>query len=318
MANLDALKEFANSNAGQSILTGLFGMLASKGQSNQANATAAANQQMSREQMQMLLQQSIMGDKQTRDLSLADQAPVGWEQQYTQKQLVNNLMLQKLLQPKQLWHPNEKVMERINAMPKAPQLTIPDEWQQVNPFGTQMTMEALAGRQGVLDLLSGGRGPGIDFTNMGINPEQAAALNQRTGGYRQYAGQQYNTSVNNAQQAMGGDQLSQSSGGGGSRLSSALSGAGTGATLGSLIPIPGVGPLAGGIIGGIGGLLFGGGKKPAVSQPATGGMRTQPMPMPVNPYTQGPWAQPMGQQPQPELVNNAITRPRRNTRQLGF
>ncbi len=317
MADLSALKEFANSNAGQSVLTGLFGMLASKGQANQANANAAANQQLSREQMQMLLQQSIMGDKQARDMALADQAPVGWEQQYTQKQLVNNLMLQKLLQPKQLWHPNEKVMERLNAMPKAPQLTIPDEWQQVNPFGTQMTMEALAGRQGVLDLLSGGRGPGIDFANMGIGPEQAAALNQRTGGYRQYAGQQYNTTLNNAQQAMGGDQLPQASGGGGSRLGGALSGVGTGATLGSIIP--GVGTLAGGIIGGIGGLLFGGGgdKRP-VATPPSGGMRTQPVPMPVNPYTQGPWAQPMQPQPQPELLNSAIAQPRRSNRQLGF
>jgi hypothetical protein len=70
--------------------------------------------------------------------------------------------------------------------------TIPEEWAKLNPFGTDQTMQALAQRQGGLDMLSQGRGPGMDFAAMGYDPEKAGVLNQQTSDYRNFQASQPN------------------------------------------------------------------------------------------------------------------------------
>jgi hypothetical protein len=49
----------------------------------------------------------------------------------------------------------------------------------VNPFGVQQTMASLLGRQGVLNQLSNGTGPQIDFNDYNLPPPQAQSFNQR-------------------------------------------------------------------------------------------------------------------------------------------
>lgn len=174
-----------------------------------------------------------------------------------------------------------RLQEKYAAVRPEP-LTIPDEWQQMNPFGVDQTMNSIAQRQGVLDLLSQGRGPGFNFGNTGYDPQKAQALQQSTDAYRQYANTPAarNPLMGAVDMPNQKQQMQGNTGGGGSGLgrlaSGALGGAGTGMMFG---------PIGAGIGAGIGGLmsLFGGGK-PKDTGPRTLYQGNQQAP--TNPYYQ--------------------------------
>jgi hypothetical protein len=180
-----AILDFLKSPGGSSLVgAGLKG-IAGMGQ-------ARADERMFNQQAGMNMQQAVLGDLFNRDAMLAQQAPTGWGQNYQQQTLMKDLMLQKLMNGGGGLTPtNSAVAAKLQGISTPSKLTIPDEWKQVNPFGVDQTMQSLAQRQGVLDLLSGGRGPGMDFNAMGYDPTKAGVLNQQTNDYRKFAGDDY-------------------------------------------------------------------------------------------------------------------------------
>jgi hypothetical protein len=257
-SSLDKLLQFAQSNGGSSLISGVlngFGNLAQNTQ-NQQNFQQQLSQNSALAQAQMAMQAN-QGNQQndlTRQLALAQQAPTGWDQQYEQQQLLRNLMLQKLTNPSGGYIP-QAIADRLGTAGKQFTPTIPDEWKNANVFGLDATQQSLAQRQGVLDLLSQGKAPGIDFMHNGYqnsNPDRAQALQDQTNQYRQYVGNDANTNLQNLQEAINlsrNANTGKGGGGGGSSLGAhvggAASGAMTGATIGSVVPGIGTGIGAG-------------------------------------------------------------------------
>lgn len=277
-------QEFLQSDGGGALLSGLLSGLGNYGQ-------ARAQEKMSREQIaaEQAMQQQRLGvdDMWRRDQAMLGAAPTGWAQNYQQQTLMKDLMLQKLMNGGGMTPTNEAVAAKLQATaPK--QLQISPEWAGMNPFGVDQTMNSIQQRQGVLDMLSQGRGPQFDFMNSGyqnLNPERANQLQQQSRQYGQFAAQQ-----NPLQSALSmPNQPTQQSQPGGSRLGNAAKGAMTGASVGSVVP--GIGTAIGAGIGGLIGLFRGGnggGTPPTSGKFGALGGAQQPIQSPAsrlqNPY----------------------------------
>ncbi len=137
----------------------------------------------SKEQAKMDAAMAQMQDSLSRDQSLAVAAPTGWAQNYQQGTLLKQLMMQKLMGPSNFTPSNPDLASRLGNIQRP---SMPADWQQVDPFSVQQTMASLANRQGVLDKLSNGAGPAIQFSQFGQpNPQ----LQQQTDQYRGFVNQ---------------------------------------------------------------------------------------------------------------------------------
>ena len=291
---MDRSLDFLKSPGGSSIISAILGGVGAIGQGRREERMNEQQLAMMQQQMAQSGAGQLMNDSLTRDMGLEQAAPLGWSQGYQQQQLLRNMLMQKLQGGPSIQPTNPDVLARLEQSGWKPfKPTIPEDWQNVNPFGAGQTMEALANRQGVLDKLSGGRAPALDFAQLGLNPEMAQRLNQTTGNYRQFAADDYNSNANRLMEAINlnrqGTNQAQPGGGGGigSRLGGAASGALMGAKLGSFVP--GIGNAIGAGIGGLIGLFKGGGgskPQPQITQ------QMSPYSAPRNPYT--PTPQPMG------------------------
>lgn len=293
----NGILDFIKSPGGSSLLSGILGGIGAMGQGKREERMSREQQAMQQAIMQQQLglqgAQGLMNDSLTRDLSLEQAAPLGWSQGYEQQQLLRNMLLQKLMNGPSVQPTNPEVMERLKASGWQPfKPTIPEEWTNVNPFGVDQTMGALANRQGILDKLSGGRAPGLDFAHMGLPEEMANRYGQQTSDYRKFAADDYNSNAARVMEAINlnrqgtNQRPPQSSGGSrlGGAAGGALSGAGVGMTFG--------GPIGAGIGAGIGGLLglFKGGAKKEAPLPQTPAM--SPYSAPTNPYISRPHVMP--------------------------
>lgn len=268
---LDKLGQFAGSPGGSSLINAALGGIAGMGQNaredRMLNESRAFNNQQLMAQLGLRQQQSILDDTFNRDALLTQAAPTGWDQNYQQQTLLKNMMMQKLMAGSSLTPTNEAVAAKLASLGGGFKPTIPEEWQSVNPFGVQQTMQSLAQRQGILDLLSGGRAPGLDFTQKGLQGDMGQRLNQQTGAYRQFAAndmQQRNAGGGQGFLPTGGGLTAGMNMGGPTGKQSALgnltSGALGGAQLGSMFgPIgTGIGAGIGAAVGGLKSLFSGG------------------------------------------------------------
>ncbi len=237
---------FLQSNGGSSLVGGVLGGLGNFGAQRSNERMSEQQLALQREMMNAQNQRAGMDDRFNRDLAFTQAAPTGWEQGYQQQQLLKNMALQRLMNGSSLMPTNPAVQAKLGANGQPFKPSIPEEWQTVNPFGVNQTMSALGTRQGALDQLSQGRGPGLDFSQFGIDPARAQQLNQQTGDYRRYQSSMPSPSGNPLQEAINmnrpGVQPQRPSVMGG-----AMSGAMTGASMGSVIP--GLGTAVGGGIG---------------------------------------------------------------------
>ena len=284
--NMGSILDFLKSPGGSSIVSAAMGGIGAIGagqrQERLSQEQNALQQAIMQQQMAQQGAQGLKNDSLTRDMALESAAPLGWGQGYQQQQLLRNMVLQKMMNGPGVMPTNPDVIDRLNQSGWKPfKPTIPEEWQNVNAFGVNQTMEALANRQGILDKLSGGRAPGLNFQGMGLPGDLGDQLQQRTGDYRQYAADDYNSNAARLMEAINlnrqgtNQQPQKGSGGGvGSRLASAGLGAASGAKIGSMI-MPGVGTAIGAIGGGLLGLFKGGGSKQPAPPPAP----------PMNPYS---------------------------------
>ncbi len=156
-----------NSLGGQLISGGLQGL----GQYGQQKS----NEKMNERALQNNLHQAVIGDQFNRDLAGAQMAPTGWAQNYSQQTMLKNLMLQKLMNGTSMMPTNPEIMA---LMPPAFKPTIPEEWAKTNPFGVDMTAQSIQQRQGNLDLLTGGRGPGLNIGAYGGNQNMQNQMDQ--------------------------------------------------------------------------------------------------------------------------------------------
>jgi hypothetical protein len=151
--------------------------------------------------------------------------------------------------------------ELASRFANRPVMQVSEEWLKMDPFGVGQTMSGIAQRQGGLDMLSQGRGPGIQFQQLGGNTPMMGQLQSQADKYRQFLSNDQERLMEAV--GMSRNPAAQQSQGGGvkSRLGGAASGAMTGASIGSIIP--GIGTGIGAAIGGLFGLFGGGKKKPA-------------------------------------------------------
>jgi hypothetical protein len=168
-------------------------MLASKGQSDDAEKLAA--QEFQRQQLLQggnnigTLQQSIMGDTLARDKMYMDEAKTGWQQDYLQKQMMKDFILQRLMSPSSAIQPtNKDVIASLAASGYKPFTpTLGNGWDQgASPFGREMSQNSLGQRADTLSMLSQGRGPQTDWTKMLGDSPQAQAMNTQNANYANY------------------------------------------------------------------------------------------------------------------------------------
>lgn len=246
--------KFIQSDGGSSILSAVLGGLGNMGQ--QQSQERMSKEQLAAQQA-MMQQQMGVDDRWRRDQAMVNAAPTGWGQNYQQETLMKNLMLQRLMEGGGFTHPNAAVAAKLQ---KPSPLVIPDEWKSTNPFGVDQTMQSIAQRQGVLDMLSQGQGPGFNFGATGYDPAKAAQLDSQTKAFRNFqsANNPLQSAVNMGRNGQMPQQPAQA---GGSRFGGAAKGAMTGAGIGSMVP--GIGTAIGAGIGGLIGLFKGGGKPKA-------------------------------------------------------
>lgn len=146
---------------------------------------AGAGQELSEAQLAQQALLGILGQQQQANMGLVGAAPTGWAQQYQQQNLLQQMLLNNITgQPSLLTPSNPQLASQL---PQQAQFSIPEEWAALNPYGVDQTMASIAGRQGVLDQLTGGQGPQINFSQFGLTPEQAQQYQQQVTGQRNAA-----------------------------------------------------------------------------------------------------------------------------------
>lgn len=259
---------------GQSALSGIGAMLASKGQSDDRDKQMAFSAAQGRDNRVSDLQQSIMGDTLSRDKMYSDRNPLGAQQQYMQQQLLRDIMLQKAMGGPQLQPINAKVKAKLDASgwkPFAP--TFRSGWEEgPSMFGKEMSLNALGQGDQVNSLLTGGRAPQTNFARTyGDNPQtqalqsEAANYNKYATGLREGGPEKWLADAIDQRNAAAQPQQKQ---GGGNIFGKLLKGVGAGLSF-----IPGIGQIAAPIATAAGGLINGEGWKKSLMQ---GGMAAIP------------------------------------------
>jgi hypothetical protein len=135
----------------------LMGMLANKGQQDQQNKMAAMSQADRQSTALGDIYARNQADQQARDFRYMDEAKLGWDQNYLQKQMAKNIAMQQLLGGYQGVQPtNEKVKAKLAGIgwkPFVPQLQ--DGWG-MDIFSRDAANQSLAQRQNDLSMLSQG------------------------------------------------------------------------------------------------------------------------------------------------------------------
>lgn len=228
---------------------------------------AGAGQELSEAQLAQQALLGILGQQQQANMGLVGAAPTGWAQQYQQQNLLQQMLLNNITgQPSLLTPSNPQLASQL---PQQAQFSIPEEWAALNPYGVDQTMASIANRQGVLNQLTGGQGPQINFSQFGLTPEQAQQYQQQVEAQRRNATHAQNTLYS----ALGFNR--------GSGLAPTFNGPSGLISPNPALSHPGVGGGSGG-----GGGVGGGGMNPSSFQ-STPGMVTGTAEIGMNPVMQG-------------------------------
>jgi len=173
---------------GQAALGGVFSMMGAKGESDDRNKLLQSQQQNNAADRVGSLQQSIMGDRLTRDKLVSDRNPMGADQQYMQQQLLRNIMFQKMMGGPSLVPMNSKVQGKLDASGWKPfKPTLQDGWETGDSmFGKGMSLDALGQNSKYNSMLSQGTAPQTDYSRVyGASP-QTQAMQDEASQYNDY------------------------------------------------------------------------------------------------------------------------------------
>ncbi len=199
----NGIMDFLSSPGGQALISGTLGGIGAIGQGRREERMNDQQIALQRAIMQQQGAQGMMNDSLTRDMALEQAAPLGWGQGYQQNQLLRNMLMQKIQNGPSGGAVPASIQGKLDQMGYKPfKPTIPEEWGSVNPFGVDHARGPIIKRQGILDKLSGGKAPALDFAHMGLPQEMADRYQQQTGDYRQFTADDYNVGQNRLLEAI--------------------------------------------------------------------------------------------------------------------